>query len=290
MGVVGILFLGLCLNAMAVTSMTTKVHDIDHGTASDKDTLVFLTNGRVAKIATFDKVLIDQISSVKEAGQSVELFLDDKRYISDLRVIAEESLGELSKSVRPTRKSFTNFTFVPTTVTDMEKAKQYFSEARLYEKDSQCFNRAMVWSYEWWKKHSLKSNKILIFFTRNYIRRFDPHFEWWFHIAPAVNVMHEGKVVERVMDVKYSSGPRSHAEWTRIFMKGDVRDFQCPYITKFSEYADFPYTGECYLMRTHMYTWQPADLQMQEDWGFVTTEFKVDDVKAAYLEAFDEQL
>src|SRR5690606_29330817 len=123
--------------------------------------------------------------------------------------------------------------YVPTTVESMEVAKKYHKEARLYAKDSQCFNRAMVWSYEWWKKHSLKSNKILIYWTRTYIRRYN--FQWWFHIAPLLNVMDNGKVVERVMDIKYTRGPLSIQKWTDIFMRNDA---VCQVISKYSEYAD----------------------------------------------------
>jgi hypothetical protein len=61
-------------------------------------------------------------------------------------------------------------------------------------------------------------------------------------------------------------------------------------ITKYSDYADNPYTGECYLQRTNMYTYQPADLQMNEAWGYEKTNWNMTEVRQAYLEAFDEQL
>jgi hypothetical protein len=37
-----------------------------------------------------------------------------------------------------------------------------------------------------------------------------------------------------------------------------------------------------------MYTYQPADLQMNEAWNYVKEDFLIDEVKQAYLEAFDE--
>ncbi len=287
MHVIGLLFLSLSFSALATTTLTSRVHDIDHGSKPEDDTLVFLTNGQVVRFPTLEKALVDQFAEAKEKKQWLEVTLDDNRTIVDARV-TEAVEPEIKRSERNTDQKLREFKYVPTTLPNMDVAKELFREARYYSKDSQCFNRAMIWSYEWWKKRSVKSNKILIFFTRNYIRRFD--FEWWFHIAPAVHVLDEnGKVVERVMDRKYSSAPRTHAEWSSIFMKGDYKHYKCPYITKYSEYANYPYTGECYFYRTNMYTYQPADLEMNEAWGYSKDKFNIAEVRAAYLEAFDEQ-
>jgi hypothetical protein len=102
-----------------------------------------------------------------------------------------------------------------------------------------------------------------------------------------VHVLDNGQVVERVMDVKYSRGPVEFRRWTNLFMRNDA---ECRVITKFSDYADYPYTGECYLQRTDMYTYQPADLQMNEAWGYTKDKFNMTEVRQAYLEAFDEVL
>jgi hypothetical protein len=99
--------------------------------------------------------------------------------------------------------------------------------------------------------------------------------------------MDEGKVVERMMDVKYTRGPIDFRRWTNIFTN---RDPECPVITKFSDYADNPYIGDCYIQRTNMYTYQPADLQMYEAWNYVKDKFLMTEVKQAYLEAFDEHI
>jgi hypothetical protein len=37
-----------------------------------------------------------------------------------------------------------------------------------------------------------------------------------------------------------------------------------------------------------MYTYQPADIQMLEAWGYNKTNWNMDEVRQAYLEAFDE--
>jgi hypothetical protein len=99
--------------------------------------------------------------------------------------------------------------------------------------------------------------------------------------------MENGKIVERVLDVKYTNGPKKFQEWANIFL---LNNASCPVITKYSDYADYPYTGECYLQRTSMYTYQPADLQMNEAWGYTKENFNINEVRQAYLDAFDERI
>lgn len=268
------------LPLMATISVTTQIYDIDYG-KGNQDTLVLLNSGQVAKVPAGKSYILNRLSESKSNQVTYNFTLDDDRFIVDAEEIETTPVSPLAIVEDISSKS----TYVPTTIESMATAKKYFKEARYNPKDSQCFNRAMVWSYEWWRKHSLKSNKVLIFFTRTYIRRYN--FEWWFHISPYVHIMDGGAVVERVMDVKYSSGPRTFKQWSDTFVN---KDPECPFITKFSEYADNPYTGDCYLQRTHMYTYQPADLQMYEAWNYQKDKFIMSEVRGAYLEAFDEVL
>lgn len=261
--------------AFASLNLTTTIVDIDYGTNSTDETLVFLGNGSVAKISN-DKIIETDLLDFKNKTFSISL--DKSRYITQLSV-TESNREDKNTNLKA------NAQYVPTTIASMSVAKKYFIEARYNPKESQCFNRAMVWSYEWWRLHSLKSNKLLIYFTRNYIRRYD--FEWWFHIAPLVHVMDNGKVVERMMDIKYARGPLDIRQWTDLFMKNDA---PCNVITKYSDYADYPYTGECYVQRTNMYTYQPADLQMEEAWGYTKENFNMNEVRGAYFEAYDEEI
>lgn len=284
MRVLGLLALVLSFPVLAVSRITTQVHDIDYGRHAGEEILVLLKSGHVAKISPHNKSMIDDIVGLKNKESHYTFTLDDQRFITEFHETATPHVPQFDETDLLNVQNKSNY--VPTTIADMETAQKYHKEGRRTTKaETQCFNRAMVWTYEWWKKHSLKSMKILIFFTRNYIRRYN--FEWWFHIAPYIHVMDEGKVVERVMDLKYTSRPHTFRQWTDIFMRNNV---ECPVITKYSEYADFPYTGECYIIRTNMYTYQPADLQMNEAWGYTKTSFIMEEVKGAYLEAFDINL
>lgn len=281
MRVFGLLICLLSMPVMALTEITTQVYDVDYGTKPNEEVLILLTSGDVAKILPENKVLLAKFALNKTKGKWFKITMDKERFIEKFELVPTPPSNE-KKIFSPENLLAT---YVPTTIASMDVAKKYFKEARYYPKDSQCFNRAMVWSYEWWKKHSLKSNKILMYFTRTYIRRYN--FEWWWHIAPMVHVMDNGKVVERVMDVKYTRGPLEIPKWTNIFMRNDA---PCQVITKYSDYADNPYVGECYLQRANMYTYQAADLQMLEAWGYTKDKFLMDEVRGAYLEAFDERI
>lgn len=281
MRVFGLLPLFLSLPALAATEITTKIQDIDYGLKPGDEVLVFLSSGQVAKLRENNQALVSESKKAFNKRDWYRITMDDDRYIT----AAEEVEAPVSETTSFKGMDMAPMSYVPTTIADMATAQKYHKEARYNPKESQCFNRAQVWTYEWWKNHSLKSMKILIYFSRTYIRRYN--FEWWFHIAPYVHIMENGKVVERVMDVKYTSGPRDFQKWANIFLRND---HPCPVITKYSQYADYPYTGECYFQRTHMYTYQPADLQMYEAWGYKKTSWNMTEVRWAYEEAYDERL
>lgn len=279
MYILGFLVWLVSLPLLAMTQVSSQIYDIDIAKGKQEVTLILLNTGQVVKIPAGKSGVLTRLLEGKSKAHAYNFTLDNDRFVVEAEFISSAP----NISVLQNQTLIEKAPYLPTTIASMDIAKKYFREARYNPKESQCFNRAMVWTYEWWRNHSLKSNKILIFFTRNYIRRYD--FEWWFHISPYVHIMDQGKVVERVMDVKYTHGPLAFRDWTNIFVN---KDPECPIITKFSEFADNPYTGDCYIIRTHMYTYQPADLQMYEAWNYVKTNFVLEEVKGAYLEAFDE--
>ena len=275
----GFLLWLISIPVLATTEFSSSIYEIDLATNNQNVNLVLLANGKVVKIPNEKSDLLESLIESKKSQQTYSFVIDEDRFIIEAKPIPSPLKLKLNQ-----KSQFSDtFTFIPTTIASMDIARRYFKEARYNPKDSQCFNRAMVWTYEWWRRHSLKSNKILIYFTRSFIRRYD--FDWWFHIAPYVHVMDNGTVVERVLDVKYGHGPMEFRKWTNLFTK---RSPECPVVTKFSDYADYPFTGDCFIQRTNMYTYQPADLQMNEAWNYVKEDFLMDEVKQAYREAFDE--
>ena len=275
----GFLLWLISIPVLATTEFSSSIYEIDLATDNQNVNLILLTNGKVVKMPTKKSEMLEGLIESKNRHQKYNFIIDDDRFIIEAKPITSPLKFNLNQNAEFTAE----FSYVPTTIASMDIARRYFQEARYNPKESQCFNRAMVWTYEWWRRHSLKSNKILIYFTRSFIRRYD--FDWWFHIAPYVHVIDNGTVVERVLDVKYGHGPMEFRKWTNLFTK---RSPECPVVTKFSDYADYPFTGDCFIQRTNMYTYQPADLQMNEAWNYVKEDFVLDEVKQAYLEAFDE--
>src|SRR5690606_33938624 len=83
----------------------------------------------------------------------------------------------------------------PTVLPDYETAKKIFNGMnRSWKRDTECSDRAHVWAYEEWKKHNLHSNKVFLFFTNTYIRKY--RFYWWFHVSPYTLVDEHGGIVE----------------------------------------------------------------------------------------------
>lgn len=173
-------------------------------------------------------------------------------------------------------------TYFPTILPSVQRANELFSELEHKNNNSECFNRAHVWSYSWRIKHQIYSSKAWIFFTRKYIRQYD--FQWWFHVAPLVHIASDDSVIEKIADKKYSKRLLSMKEWTDVFMRNNV---ECPLIDLYSEYANYPETGWCYTMKTSMYYYQPVDLETYERDGKSKVMWNHLEVIQAYKDALE---
>ena len=269
-------FLSLTFSAHASLNLKTQIHDIDYGQNGEDDFLM-LTSGHVAWMKSSS-----QKKSLNLKGQWVNITLNNKNELKHLEVLPSSELSKNLSSAEMTSEE----DYLPTVVDSVELAKTYFRESRYVAKDSQCYNRAHIWSYEWFLKHNVNSNKTWIFFTRRYIRKFK--FEWWFHVAPSVAVREsDGTVSEKLMDVKYARGPINLKQWTDIFMRDDAN---CPMVKTYSDYANYPESGSCFTMRSSMFYYQPFDIESKETWGTSKSNWYDTEIKAAYQEAFNEEL
>jgi hypothetical protein len=270
------LFFSINIHLHAVP-LEVQIHEIDAGMASQDETLVLLSNGLVTKVNLLDQDLYHRLQESQRSESLVRLTLDHERRILDLE--------ELEKNVRssvPQTISKSQQTFTPSVLGSMDHAGRLHRSARRWKDgETQCFNRAHVWSHDWWKDKSIFSMKMFVFFTRQYIRKYN--FEWWFHVAPYVHVNVDGQIRERMMDIKYSRSPLPVQKWTDIFMRNKA---PCRVITMYSDYANFPETGDCYLYRTSMYYYQPVDMELEEAWGTPKSHWVDWEVKEAYREAF----
>lgn len=276
----GLLFCLFSTFVMAQSEVSTQIHDIDMGQNNDEQPLIYLSTGQVVTYPFADKSIFDRLKDAIRTKAWFVLTLNAQREITAIKDLISPP------SMTSTKSMVINEPFIPSILKDLDQARGFFYEARTDAKEeSQCFNRAHVWSYEWRTKRNLYSSKAWIFFTRRFIRKYK--FEWWFHVAPMVHIVHEGKVRERVMDIKYARGPLKLKQWTDIFMRDNA---DCPVVENYSEQALHPESVSCFLMKSSMYYYQPVDLEQTEITGDLKSRWQEGEVKQAYLEAFDVTL
>jgi len=237
------------------TFAMSNIHSIDLGT-NDEPVLVYLNDGRVIrrerKEALKDPIINKFISPEKNSENPKSLIQN-----------------EYYKTVLPS-------------IQDVEDLFQ--NGRRDYLEDSQCYQRAHIWAYEWRKKN-IYSSKTWIFFTRRYIRKFN--FEWWFHVAPSVHVSTHNGIKERILDLKYASAPLKLKNWTDIFIR-DGSD--CPIVENYTDQADYPESSSCFVMKSSMYYYQPFELELEEINGIEKSTWIREEVTQSYLQAFNQNL
>jgi len=262
----------------ALQHFETQIKDIDMGEVMSDEVLVFLANGRVAKLSPVSSEILQELKTYKEKHSIISISLNEERQIVSMKLLKDSKEEEENKTQA---YPLSSGVYVPTIIPGINLARGHFLDARKNEKESQCFNRAHVWAFEWRTKQKIYSSKVWLFFTRRYIRRFN--FEWWFHVSPYFHVYEDSGIREKVMDVKYARGPISIQRWTDIFIRNNA---SCPVVKTYSEQADFPESAWCFVMKSSMYYYQPVDLENSEKFGTQRFTWGPADVKGAYLEAF----
>lgn len=235
----------LCFNLFA-----QDIYDIDYG-KDHEEAMILLTNGKV-------------------------VFTKDKKSLRGIKIQKSNFIQKNDFFMRPQSES--------TLIEGMEAATKLFQEARTNSKKSECFNRAHVWSYEWFKNNLVFSEKIWIFFSRKYIRKYK--FDWWFHVAPLFRVKEGEQILDRVMDIKYLSGPQNISRWSDYFMRNKAT---CLEVQKYSDYANYPESAWCHIMRTDMFAYQPVDLEWEEIYGTKKSNWDETELATAFKDALDEQ-
>lgn len=284
----GLVLLSLSLPTIADTAYVTQIHDINFGNTVTEEPLVFLANGKIAKLKLIDAQQLESLKQGKYTKHWYNITLNDNREIIDLEetepLIPKNHFNNNRESLMSTDYVNLMDGYVPSVITEATARAFMYESMHPTKEETQCFNRALVWTHEWRIKHNFYSNKQYIFFTTKFIRRYD--FDWWFHVTPMAYVNINGEVKERMLDVKYTSGPLSLQKWAQIFLRGE-RSSLCPTIYKYSEYANYPEFGMCFFMKAPMYYYQPIDMEMHEINGYTKTGFSEVELKQAYLEAFE---
>lgn len=243
------------------------VHSVSPG-RNGEDHLVFLNNGRVFFIKWGDPHF--DISDFTP-GEAVEVEVDEENTLESVSSLPEPPApSEIEPDVFEPRAD--------ASVISSAKASEIFRGMnRSYKSDTECTDRAQVWAYEEWKKHDLYSRKVFMFFTNTYIRAYRYH--WWFHVSPYVYVDDNGNTLERVMDRRYTSGPRSMKSWSDIFIRSKKA---CPNTTYAHYRRNKNGPEHCFHVKSAMYYRLPYHVRMLEDYGRVKTKFSISEVNFSY--------
>ena len=272
----------LCFTLFSISAhaalLDSRVMAVDASEGESEVIVMAEADGRVLRADARDTVMVEALQAAVVSGVTLRFDLGLKGRINGVMQIAQDkSLVETANINKAADAAF-----VPSVFNTMEDAQAAFnSMSRTYKNKSQCFNRAHVWAYEMWKNRGISTSKVFIFFTRQYIRKYD--FDWWFHVAPYTVVNVNGASVEHVLDRRYTAGPRDMRAWTNVFMKNDAF---CPEVAKYTDYRNHQREQWCFLIKSNMYYRSPLDLELLERDGRQETGWVNSEIRAARREAF----
>lgn len=141
-------------------------------------------------------------------------------------------------------------------------------------KESQCFNRAHVWTYETLLNKKKQLGKVWIFFTDKFIKRYQ--YKWWFHIAPYTKLTDQSKLV---LDRTYAKKPLTPRRWASIFIGNN---HGCPEIKDYKHYEESQDSEYCYSIYTSQYYWQPWNIEILSKQGLIAFGYNLLDLEIAY--------
>lgn len=238
------------------------VHSVSRGQNQEKH-LVFMENGRVLHVSPEDESIDDY-----KPGESIDVEVDENNEVKSVSSIAD--LKRDFSEEKFLEEDAVNATVLPS----YAAATSLFAGMnRSWKSNTECTDRAHIWSYEEWRKSGHVSRKVFLFFTNTYIRRYN--FHWWFHVSPYTFV----GSTEYVMDRRYNSGPRTMKNWTDTFIRSKR---SCP-VTTYRNYRNNRNGSEhCYAVKSNMYNRLPLHVRNEEDSGRVQTRFNTSEVNFSY--------
>lgn len=264
----------LSLHSFADTFIS-KIQSIDKGKRGE-DHLVLLSTGEVAFMESRQKTLLAELERSHKNHDTLEVVLSKNHKLISFEIVLPDDRNESLET-----RFDTDEDEVPSIVT-LKGAQTIFKRmSKRYQNKSQCFNRAHIWVYDEFMKSGTKLNKVFLFFTSRYIRKYRYH--WWFHVTPMAYVGGSRFANWRMLDRRYTKGPLQSKTWTNIFIKSKRT---CKVVTTFSQYFNNQEGQDCYMIRSSQYYLVPSDLDMLEVQGKEKTSFDPIEVEHARWEAF----
>lgn len=257
-------------------AIRTTVHSVHLGEKSEPH-LVFLSSGEVAFLRGPNKAMSESFQVASDKKDILEINLDKNHNLISVQQLPQARDAE--NSVPSDQDEL--MSYAPSIISTTTASSTFTKMRRDYQLQSQCYNRAHIWTYEEYKRSGLRSNKLFLFFTTRYIRAYN--YFWWFHVTPMVYVGGTTSAFWKTLDRRYTRSPLSLRTWTNIFMYNDAN---CPIVYRWSDYYNHQSTQYCYLIPKSMYFWQPRDIVTEENSGYVKTQYISSQINYAYWEAF----
>lgn len=270
----------ICFTTKSRAAVDTKIHSIDYGELVSDDVLVFFTSGTVSRLAPSETELLTALQKAFDKDAWVSIAVNESGKLLSVR----ETLLLSPVYKKRTEKSLSlNSDYIPSVLPNYDVARNLFLQMRKpLTEETECWQRAHIWAYDWRTSEKLFTSKIWIFFTRKYLRQ-NPDFTWWFHVAPLVHVNMEGVIKERVMDKRYGAGPQMIKRWSDTFMRDRAH---CPVVDSYSNHDLNQDSVSCFIQKSSMYYLQPADLERLEKLGISRDMWVESEVITAYDKAF----
>lgn len=276
---VAFFFFLIVLTTKAKAETQTKIHSIDYGEQITDEVLVFLMNGNLLRLAPAETEFLSSLRKAFDKDAWVSIDVNESGKLVSVRetlVLSPANFKEHSE------KMFSG-DYVPSVLPSYDVARNLFLKMRKpLSTETECWQRAHVWAYDWRVNENLFTSKIWIFFTRKYLRE-NTDFTWWFHVAPLVHVNIDGVIKERVMDQRYGAGPQMIKRWTDTFVRDRAN---CPVVDAYSNHELNQDAASCFLQKSSMYYLQPSDLELLEKFDVSRDSWVEAEVVDAYDKAF----
>jgi len=294
--------LGASALVQASESLVTSIHDVMRSkNIGEPHRVMSITDGMIYRLDPKHKLATQWLKTLKKSIDKERMIQinyelkDERRWISKIVLTKKSSPTKILPAEE--KNHLENFSFSsissyrPTVFgeNDLKKIQDLFENLDgSLRKRSQCFQRAHLWAHSMYMEENVYSMKVFIFYSRQYIRRYD--FDWWFHVAPFVykkSATQGAPLEEYVLDktFRWEQGAEPMQNWVDGFTEERVAETQqssrCTLMDKMSDYKENSATEWCYLAKVPMYFYQPLDFENMEKTGEYDRSFDSNKLKLA---------
>lgn len=268
----GLFAIMLSVSVANASSRTVGIVEIESVEGDESSYAIYATDGQIYEINASDDLTIEQAIAAKSNQEKVTINISEfsasedilgvRSQVLDIKRISEKT-DEANAPISSRKMLYSEDLLMTDYITNFTNESSVDSIFRAQRTDvrkrSQCYNRAHVWAWEMRRfteeGRKVQPGKMWLYFTKKYIRQY--RYKWWFHVAPFVQLNRQ----DTVMDKKFLRGPVTRREWTDFFVTPRT---ECPVISRYSQYANNPYQGNCFLMRTSVHYSQPYQMENLE--------------------------